>query len=94
MQFPFIVHVQVYAMLQSLRRIHAQQLYDMVLEEEARDAKRVQLMDWAKGDPERVAKLVVRFKEERRRWREFIQLVQHDNQMKLADVMVHYGLLR
>ena len=41
---------RVYAMLQTLRRTHAQQLYELVLEEEERDKKRLQLMDWAKGD--------------------------------------------
>ena len=87
---------QVYAMLQVLRQTHAKQVYAMVLEEEARDQKRVQLMDWARDadDPARVAKLVKRFKRERERWREFIALVQHDNQMKIAQLMTTYGMLR
>jgi len=85
---------KVFAMLQSLRRTHAKQLYEMVLEEEARDKKRVQLMDWAKNDPARVAKLVKRFDRERKSWRQFIALVQHDNQMRLANIMTTYGLLR
>jgi hypothetical protein len=85
---------KVYAMLQVLRQTHAQQLYELVLEEEQRDKKRTQLMDWAKNDAERVAKLVQRFRDERQQWREFIAQVQHDNQMKLADVMITYGLLR
>lgn len=85
---------QVYGMLQSLRQTHAKQLYEMVLEEEARDAKRVQLMDWARDDPQRVAQLVKRFAQERERWRDFIAVVQHDNQMKIADIMTTYGLLR
>ena len=105
---------QVYAMLQALRQTHARQIYEMVLEEEERDKKRVQLMDWATsaaaggdsggggggdgdGDGDarrRVAKLVARFAAERQRWREFIALVQHDNQMKIAHVMTEYGLLR
>jgi len=39
---------KVYAMLQALRHTHARQLYDIVLEEEERDQKRIQLMDWLK----------------------------------------------
>lgn len=85
---------KIYAMLQALRHTHARQLYDIVLEEEARDQKRIQLMGWAKDDPKRIAKLVVRFREERKRWRDFISQVQHDNQLKIADVMITYGLLR